>query len=159
MKTLLPILLVCGIIHFFGACVTPPEYSDVPEIEFLSFSKTEVRQGFTKDTTIITFSFTDGDGDLGSDSIRNIFLIDNRTGNEEQFRIPFIPPQGENNGISGEVEIEFFSTCCILPNQPQPCFPPFTQDRDTVSFDIYIEDQAGNRSNTVTTSNLILLCE
>ena len=153
------LLLNCCIITLITACLRPPDFPIEPEIEFISFSKSTLVQGFFNDTTVVVFSFTDGDGDLGSDTVQNVFIEDNRTGFEVEFTIPTIPSQGNNNGISGEISIEIYSDCCILPDNPFPCQPSTTFPTDTLTYDIYIIDQAGNQSNTITTSPLVLLCQ
>jgi len=50
-----------------GACFTPPEYPNEPQIEFESIQYKEVGTGMDSnpDSLILTLSFKDGDGDLG----------------------------------------------------------------------------------------------
>lgn len=47
-----------------GSCFDPPEFPNVPEIEFRSV---EFKRGVDTDSLILTISFKDGDGDLGID--------------------------------------------------------------------------------------------
>lgn len=156
-----PIRLICIalIIASVTACLKPPDYALEPQIEFVSLSKNIMQQGTSSqvDSLVLVFSFTDGDGDVGSESI---VVIDNRTGNNHAlFNFPDIPPQGKDNGISGEVELDFPTTCCIVPNQFIACERSTDYPRDTVTFDIYIKDRAGNESNRITTPPIVLLCE
>lgn len=55
-----------------GSCVNPPEFSDVPEIEFksLEFVDSDV------DSLILTLNFRDGDGDLGLDNTSDDYVSD-----------------------------------------------------------------------------------
>ncbi len=149
----------------FAACISPPEYPKEPQIKFLGLSKNTMRQGQlgNEDSLFVTFSFTDGDGDLGTkgqanrDSV-NIFLTDKRTNTpaEERFRMPLVPEQGAANGISGEIRLLLFTTCCnVLP----PCEPSTTKPIDTLVYEIYIKDRAGNSSNKIQTAPIYLQCK
>lgn len=147
------------------SCANGPDYSDVPEIRFVSFSKAEMDQGLINDDSVImTIYFQDGDGDIGfEDNNRDITLIDNRTGDVyEQFKLPVVPIEGTGNGISGEIRIVVFNQCCVYPastNIP-PCEenPPAEFSSNDLSFDITLKDRAGNESNTITTSTITLNC-
>jgi len=141
-------------------CTNAPNFSDVPLIEFTSVSKQTMEQSFfLTDSVIVAIQFEDGDGDLGhesSDPTLNIIVIDNRTGEIfDRFKSPFIPLQGVNNGIQGEIRLKIFTTCCTMPGgcESDDSFP-----EEQLSFDIYIVDRAGNQSNTITTSEITLLC-
>src|SRR5690606_28240519 len=107
-----PILIVATIF----SCVKPPDYPIEPVIEFERMSRNTMFQGNTNtDSVVVTISFTDGDGDLGSnDGTMGIFLKDTRfEGDPRTFIIPFVPVQGVGNGISGEIEMWVQTTCCI----------------------------------------------
>lgn len=52
------------IVAAMGSCFDPPEFPNVPEIEFESI---EFKEGPSTDSLILTISFRDGDGDLGID--------------------------------------------------------------------------------------------
>ena len=157
------------VLAFVMACTQPPDYSDTPEIEFVSFSKTTMVQGFgvSQDFTYLTISFTDGDGDLGTDTMSTVYFDDTRTeGNDFlEYAAPFIPEQGTGNGISGEMTIKVPTTCCIHPDPnlaPDGCDADFQGTgitKDTVVYEVYIIDRAGNKSNVITVEGLTLLCQ
>jgi hypothetical protein len=165
-KFLYALFLTC----FIAACVSPPDYPLEPQIAFVSLTngsgnpKNAMRQGQlgTEDSLFVTISFTDGDGDLGStgskgqDSV-NIFLLDKRDNRSvENFRMPFIPEQGAGNGISGEIRMLLFTTCCnVIP----PCEPSTKKPIDTLIYDIYIKDRKGNKSNTIQSAPIYLQCK
>lgn len=151
-------------------CTQPPEYPDEPVIAFLNLSKNTVFQGSKTapiDTLAITFSFTDGDGDLGDeDSLKgpNIILMDSRDSTEVPYKISPIPEQGSGNGISGEITLIVANKskgvpniCCIIPDietcSADPLFP-----RDTFSYLIRVRDQAERWSNTISTETITILC-
>lgn len=159
-KVLLLLVLVAGIIV---NCTKPPDYPDEPVITFERFSKSAIEQGNAgtrPDTLQLVIGFTDGDGDIGSDSI-NVFLTDSRNGAREIFRINPIPKQGTGNGISGEIMIKMPNRiyfCCTFPNTTNTCFPSTEYPEDTVSYTVQIKDRAGNLSNKVQTTPITILC-
>ncbi len=147
---------------YLAACANPPEYPIEPVIDFEGMSKTTMIQGFqNSDSTTVILSFTDGDGDLGSqENMVNVFLIDQRDGFElPGFSIPFIPQQGAANGISGRIFLTLFNTCCIFDDGTRPCEVSPTIQTDEVSYTIQIEDRAGNRSNELPLPPITLLCQ
>ena len=147
------------------ACTKPPDYSDTPEIAFISLSKDELIAGnnLTESLTL-TISFTDGDGDIGiDDGTPSVFFKDLRDGSEFiTFFAPVIPEQGVGNGISGEMYIKVSTTCCIHPdpNQTDGCTGDFSDyPIDSLVYEVYIKDRAGNKSNIIETNPITLLCE
>lgn len=149
------------------ACTKPPDYSDTPEIAFISYSNSTMTQGSqNEEFTTLTISFTDGDGDIGIDDEPTVFFKDLRDGTEiiTAAATP-IPEQGVGNGISGEMYIKVNTTCCIHPDPllaPDGCGAPFEATgitKDTLVYEVYIKDRAGNKSNVIETGPLILLCE
>lgn len=151
-----------GLLQF---CVHPPNYPDEPVIEFKSLSKNIMYQSkFGQDSVTITFSFTDGDGDLGfKDDQESIFILDGRdTFQKPSYRIPYIEQQGAGNGISGEISIVVPTTCCIYPQITgiPPCDTSSSapQMLDTVFYLLKIKDRAGHVSNQIQTSPITLVC-
>ncbi len=152
-----------GLCWFIISCADKPNFSEAPQIEFVSFSKTVLSQGnVLQDTTFLTISFTDGDGDIGSENNteRNIFIIDNRTDTlYTDYKIPVIPQEGANNGIQGTIRMMMFSACCVFPDGIPPCESPAEFPDQQVNFDIYMIDNAGNMSNTITTPSITFICD
>ena len=157
-------VLLIGALYCTG-CINAPNYSDSPEIEFISFTNLTMNQApLNSDTTILSLKFTDGDGDIGFEMGtpgENIFIIDNRT-NEifDRFRAPAIPPQGANNGVSGEINMVLLNTCCVFPPQDSipNCESPDQFPTNELTFTVYIQDRAGNRSNEIVTPAITLNC-
>jgi hypothetical protein len=150
---------IFGIILFHG-CIEPPDYPVEPVIAFLEMNKTQIVGQTTLedpnrvvDTLFITFSFTDGDGDLGksdTDTTRNVFLIDSRLGNAgESFQVKTIPQAGVTNGISGEMTVMLPETFCFPNSAP----------RDRMTYSIQIVDNAGHYSNIIETPEIELICD
>ncbi|MEQ8704047.1 MAG: hypothetical protein RIC19_09015 [Phaeodactylibacter sp.] len=162
--TVLVLLLGLGLALF--SCVQPPDYPIEPELEYIGFNTLTFPQGGAgtpNDTLILTFAFTDGDGDIGySDNTIDIFLTDSRTGFEEIRKLPVIPEEGVGNGISGEITLRFpnqpSQICCLYPDSSQGCAPNPQFPTDTFSYTVQIMDQAGNLSNIIRTETVTLLC-
>jgi len=152
------ILLSILIMLAITACVQPPDYPIEPEIEFLSISKSEVLQAI--DTFRIAFSYTDGDGDIGldlDDPDNNVIITDSRTGFEETFKVPVIPQQGATNGISGKISLLVFASCCL--NSNPICLPTPNANPEEIVYTVRMFDKAGNESNTIQTSPIMLICD
>lgn len=150
-------ICVAASILMLASCIRPPDFSDVPSITFMNQSRDTLLQ--QTDSLLITFSFTDGDGDLGNaDSVLNLFIKDLRDSFVESKRIPFIPTQGANNGISGEITITLPPTCCLYPDGSAPCFPHPSFPTNQLVYEIYIKDRADHESNKITTRAINLIC-
>ncbi len=161
----LALVLFTFIIISFLGCVKPPEFSNIPEIKFISFSKNTIQQGVINpnDSILVTFSFQDGDGDIGetNDSkVVNVFVNDSRDNDTVYlpFKAPFIPLKGGSNSISGEMTLRLNSICCIYPNGEWPCTPNEKYPTNTTFFSIYIKDRAGNKSNVIKTPPITIQC-
>lgn len=154
-------IVILGCLLGFFACIKPPSYPIEPVIEFVGLSKNVIQQStLNEDSITINFTFTDGDGDLGDNDSINIFVTDTRQDFiANKFRIPYIPPEGAANGISGEVSIVTYSTCCIFPDGQVPCTPSDTYPVDTLTYKIQIRDRAGNLSNFIETPPILVLCD
>jgi len=151
-----------------SSCVKPPEYPIEPEIEFLNLDINEIPQdkGVIESFVWATISFRDGDGDIGEGGDtpgKFIFLKDLRDGSTpDVFGIPEVPALGSNNGISGEISFKIRSSCCQYPDfitDAIDCEASIQYPIDTVIYEVYIEDRAGNRSNTVELAPIYLACD
>ncbi len=157
MKNLYWFCLFAGLL--MTSCVKPPDYPTEPTIGFVSVGRTTLKQDV--DTTLVTISFTDGDGDLGvsdTDPTTNYIITDTRTGFQEFYKIPLISQQGVGNGISGEISVELRAQCCI-PTTGVPCLPNPGQMPEDIIYTIQITDRAGNASNIVDLPPITLICD
>jgi hypothetical protein len=133
-----------------------------PEIEFISQSKNVLLQDIVPDTDsiLIVIKFRDGDADFGfsnTDTSR-VYLRDSRTNLEQSFRIPDIQASG-TKGIEGEITIKTGSLCCIYPDGDIPCSLRTDYARDTMIYEIYVTDLAGNQSNVVSSDAIYIICD
>ncbi|MDX1943164.1 MAG: hypothetical protein SFU99_21550 [Saprospiraceae bacterium] len=166
MKLLPYCLIISAISLFLISCTEPPSYPNEPRIEYLGVNKKAILQGSStaaRDTLVIMFSFTDGDGDIGSDST-NLFLRDSRDNSLIPNRLFPIPEQGSGNGVSGEITIRVPNkvagpnVCCIFPDR-RVCQTDSRYAQDTFSYLIQIKDRSGNLSNQIRTETITILCQ
>ncbi len=165
-KNMSKLAFLFTILVFSMSCQKSKDFSDIPYLEFRSFSKMQMRQGsVNQDSVILTLYFTDGDGDFGTesrDADLNIFMKDLRTGNEfRSFKSPFIPLDGVGRSISGTIRLKIFTTCCIFPPDLGvfPCERTPQVPTNSLPLEIFIRDRAGNDSNIVKLDPLTLLCQ
>ena len=149
---------------FVVSCTKKPDFPITPSLSYIGIDKNTMVQGtLNSDSIRIVLKFTDGDGDIGfetTDSLQNLFIIDSRTGNfAEKIKIPKIPDSGIGNGVSGEIELLLYTTCCLFKNNIPPCSVIDGIPTDTLSYKIYLIDRAGHSSDTIQTEPIILLCK
>lgn len=142
------------------SCVRKPDFPIEPQLTFVGMNdNVMVQNSFNTDSLIVTFSFTDGDGDIGSDT-SNIFVVDTR----DQFKaasffVDDLPEEGASRGIEGEISLTIYTTCCIFPDGTPPCQASLQYPTDTLQYEIYMVDRAGNESNRIRTNPIIILCQ
>ncbi len=147
-----------------SSCAKKPDYPIEPKLEFIKLDKNTIVQGdLNTDSIVIYLKFTDGDGDIGfdtKDSLQNLFVIDSRTGNfAERVKIPTLPETGFENGVSGEIELLLYTTCCLFDDNIPPCSVIDGIPTDTLTYKIFMVDRANHISDTVETTPIILRCE
>jgi len=167
MKLYTKISLIILIPLFAGltSCIKEDQYPVVPHIEFAGYGIYSAVDG-TDSACNITFSYTDGDGDIGltkADSLEpykyNFYLklmqlVDGHMvevvlpSNSITFnaRIPMLTPTGRNKNIKGEITMNF-----------DLYFNSYLLQSNTIGFETYIVDRALNKSNIVTTPNLTIV--
>src|SRR5687767_10623774 len=128
--------LVSICIALMTSCLKPPDYDEVPVIEFVSLSKSVVQEATltSTDSLLLTFSFTDGDGNLGAsddqDTMSNVFLTDSRDNSTKFYQVPNLTPEGNVKAISGEVSIAIGPFTCSAG-----------VDSDVVVYTIVVKDR------------------
>ncbi len=158
MNTKTTSLLFLLILIFISSCRTP-DYPNEPVLEFQSISKTYMKQN-GQDSLILTFSYTDGDGDIGSEQMDNIFVRDSRNGNLlASYRFPNDSDQEAGAYRKGELQLIVYSACCIYSDTTfAACSPNPNQLEDTLRYTIEVVDQSGNTSNKVESDEVFLEC-
>ncbi|TAF32473.1 MAG: hypothetical protein EAZ57_08665 [Cytophagales bacterium] len=119
-----------------------PDTGPVPSIAFVSISPSEVEEYSQK--VILRISYRDYDGDLGENNpdAKNLFVTDKRNNVAYQYRIPRLAPEGSTIPIIGELPIEINKIALIDEKNTS----------EQVTFDVYLTDRAGNKSNVVSTT-------
>jgi hypothetical protein len=159
MRFIIPALLFPVIL--LVSCEPFEKVSDVPEIHFKSYSRYLVD---TLDLTIesgeLVFSFRDGDADFGVDTIEypedtiNLYIIPFQKVDQTYDSIDMdiygrkyaiysnerLDRTGQNKTIQGEIKVRIYYFL----------IPPY----DTIRYDFYIMDRAGNKSNVESTSDI-----
>jgi hypothetical protein len=145
-------IAVVFVILLFGlSCIKKKEYDNVPAIKMLDY-KVFSHQGIA-DSAYITFSFTDGDGDLGTKDSNSMSMFlkyyeDQGSGFvylpqfDRSIYLPKLTSDGNNKGIEGTI------TQII---KPAPIFNIFTVY--PYKWEVYVVDRAGNISNVVETGS------
>ena len=133
------------IVTLLFSCKKDDALSVVPTIEFQSISPSIAQEYI--DDIIITISYTDEDGDLGENSadIDNLFVEDSRNGIVYHYRIPQLAPNGNEIAIEGNFNITINGSGITNSSISQQ-----------VNYAVYVKDRAGNKSNTITTSNITI---
>ena len=137
------IILICFAVLFFSCKKEEVKISEVPSITFNSLSPSSIQE--FDGPIVFTINYVDGDGDLGENTagIKNLFLKDNRNNLVYEYRFQQLAPDNSNIAIQGSLSIELVNTAITNDSNEQ-----------TATFDIYVVDRAGNRSNTITSSVL-----
>ena len=158
-----PVLLSVFVLSFsLMLCTGDGEIPEKPRIWFISFSKNEMLQGdINQDSVWMEIGFEDGDGDLGfgsSSPEKDIFLFDKRTALlQDAYKLPDLPPTA-GKSINGSIRLRIFNTCCLFPQGIPPCSAPVQFPRDSIAYELYIVDRAGNQSERITSPQIYLNC-
>lgn len=120
--------------------------SNTPAIEFVSVTPSQVKE--YQDEISFTISYIDGDGDLGENNpdVKNLFLTDSRNGVTYEYRIQQLAPDGATIAIKGNLSVILNNTGITDGSNSQ-----------TFTYSMYIVDRAGNQSNTITSSPVVVI--
>ena len=155
MKLWLPLVAAMALIMALPACKKAgSNNSEIPHINFLALQPDSVRPGSLKDTLYLSFDFTDGNGDLGNDPASgnyDVFLKDSR---DTAFPIMryFFPPIPDDardpiEGLRGQGVITIRGVTIPIRTDTLHAL-----HGDTLTLDMWIKDQAGHSSDTITTT-------
>jgi hypothetical protein len=139
------------------SCQKSKNLSDIPKITFNSLTTSKLSSGLDS-TAVLNFDYEDGDGNIGSllenppPEYRNLFVsffqLKNGVWNEPVLPvgfdgvIPNLTPKAKDKAISGDITYNLI-------------LPPGAKN-DTIRFTVYIVDRLNNKSNVITTSELVI---
>lgn len=157
MKQLLTGALILSVLAFSAGCKKKNTGNPVPEITFLNMTPQSLRGGSSEDTLFLSFRFYDGDGDLGNPYTGgqyDIYMTDSRDSLETGYYFPEIPDEYKDpySGMKGTTTLILPGTF-ILPRQDSI----HLEQGDTLHYEVYIKDRAGNESNRFTTPEIYLI--
>jgi len=116
-----------------------------PSIELISVGPAQITEFQTP--VILRFSYKDGDGDLGrtDPDDHSLWVKDSRLSVADGYHIIPLAPPDQEIAIQGELVVEL-----------SPLFLLGNSDQEVMTYSFYVEDRAGNRSNTITTSAITI---
>ena len=120
-------------------------FEPTPNLEFVSISPSSVTE--FQDEVVITIQYRDGDGDLGENTpdVKNLFVTDSRNDVEYSYRVQQLAPDDSDINIEGQLEVNL-KTLSVVGSS----------DSENATFDVYMLDRAGNKSNIITTSAITI---
>lgn len=123
------------------SCGKKDHFPSTPDLQFESINPNVAEAG--KDTLIsIVCSFKDKEGDIGGFVY---FRQSNFPDFDSTYSLPSLPQQPN---MQGNIILQLHSNDIIFP---------FSSGTDTVTYFLYIKDQAGHTSDTVETSKVVLI--
>ncbi|HCC71857.1 MAG TPA: hypothetical protein DEQ09_12010 [Bacteroidales bacterium] len=163
MKSITPVIFTILVsLPFFSGCEKIRQLPPEPVIEFRQFTMYDTVDilGNPAKAGILKFYFEDGDGDLGlkepgegETDTTNLFFtlytkedgiftqVDESDPNEpSDYRIPYMDREGQNKILQGTIEITFLYF--------------FYDITDTIKYDFFARDRAGNESNIDSTCEI-----
>jgi hypothetical protein len=117
--------------------------SNIPVINLQSVTDS-IKQG--EGNILIQFGFQDGDCDLASsDTSTNILVKASNDTTWQGYSLPYIPPNLKDitKGLQGSATLNISGAFYVLDS--------LHQNGDSVAFEFYIKDDAGNASNHLKT--------
>lgn len=158
------IIIIAGLSILSFSCGKIEQLPAVPYIEFRNFTVFDTLDilGNQSKGARLLFYFEDGDGDIGlnpptgdESDTTNLFLSLYRKINGElvpappndqlgpsKYRIPYMERLGQNKILKGTIQVSLVYS--------------FFNPGDTIMYEFFIKDRAGNESNAVTTCEIVL---
>lgn len=131
------------------SCNKEKKYSNIPKLSYKGMDRNSIKAGDTGAVRIF-IQFEDGDGNIGFGT-ENLFFKDSRDTQIIPFVIPKVDSRYEpENGLEGIIQIDYQSAFLLLRNDT------LHKENDTLFWEIYMKDEAGNESNRILTDYLYL---
>ena len=147
MRYLYTSLILTATFGIFSNCkeVLNTTGNPVPRIALVKIEPTEVKQ-FT-DSLKITFTYEDGDGDLGNDNadINSLEVQDERLAKPDFYYVPPMAPVDAKIRIKGQMTMNLRNVFLLG-----------TGNIETTTFTVRIKDRSGNWSNPIRTPEITI---
>lgn len=127
---------------------------NVPKIQFIGLSGNTIKAGSSQ-VIYINFSFSDGNGDLGNKPSSGNYDIYTKDSRNDSSDVNYFFPQDLPNNVEAGQEVS--GVCNLGLLGAFVLLRPDRPDRDTVRYEIYIKDRAGNESNRFTTPDIYIV--
>lgn len=160
-------LAAVTVLTVLAGCRKEEKFPDEPRIAYARFEQ------FT-DSSSLTITFTDGDGDIGlsdtdvnppfdtgSTFYNNLFLkLEGRRNGEWEtppfdvdlnYRIPYLTPTGQNKTLKGEISVALSNSVLAIGQGTGG-----SNIYDAVRFEIKLVDRALHESNTALSGEILL---
>ena len=133
-------IVLLFVITLFVQCKKEELFNNTPEITLNNYGPSQILE--FKDSVYFSIAYADGNGDLGENApdAFNLIVTDNRIGTQYKFRIQELVPNNAEVPIKGNLTFSI----------PTVFITDYSQEQN-VSYNIYVKDRAGNKSNVVTT--------
>jgi hypothetical protein len=123
---------------------------NLPKEPLLKFKSVNWLSTIRRDTILLEFEFQDGDADLDASGKKpSIFCRDARFDSTTFTGYPFPEFDGRikdpKKGLTGTCKFYIDGSMPGVPNQPG----------DSAKFELYIVDEAGHKSNRITTNSIL----
>ena len=114
--------------------------SNVPFIKMIDVSSTTILQ--FKDSLVIRFEYTDGDGDIGelNPDQNDLQIKDKRLSKADFYFVKPLSPPGSEIKTKGIIAVQMKNTFLLG-----------TANSETTTFELKLKDRAGNWSNSIIT--------
>lgn len=117
----------------------------VPFIKLISTSSNQVKQ--FKDSLIVTFEYTDGDGDIGETNpdVNDLEIKDRRLSKPDYYFVKPLTPPNAQIKVNGTISVQIKNTFLLG-----------TAESETTAYEIRLKDRAGNWSNKISTQTITI---
>ncbi|MFZ6052834.1 hypothetical protein [Halocola ammonii] len=138
-------LIIAFSVLFALGCKKEETVDPSPEITYVSMSASQVVE--FENQVEVTFSYKDADGDIGEPDpdVKTLRVKDARLSEADFYHIPPVTPELQALNVEG--------TFTVVLN---PLFLLGNGSQETTSFNIQLEDRAGNLSNTIMTPEVLI---
>ena len=138
------LLLACAITVLITSCGKNKNFPSTPRLTFKSISPQSLSNNSNDSTLTIVCSFKDAEGDITGPVY---FMQSNNTdiGYDSLYSLPGLPAR---KNMEGDIILQLGSNDIYFPGGSSV---------DTVTFSLYIKDEAGHTSDTVKTSKVVLI--